>query len=128
MNSIPSKDNKENNEGEKVETFLIYYFKHKKMLIPVLVSIILTLNIIALFVSAHYDFTFIFLHFGILTLILSILTLVIIVIERNHLWAIFYSILVGLVPLIEISIHIITVKMDTSSLILAIVSIIITIC
>lgn len=128
MGSSSSKENKTNHEEEDVETFLSYYLKHIKILIPIFVSIILTLNIIALFVSAHYNFTFIFLHFGILILILSILTLVIIVIERNYFWGIFYALLIGLVPLIELIIHVIKEKMDTTSLVLTIISLIFSVC
>ncbi|HUT81565.1 MAG TPA: hypothetical protein VMZ29_10220 [Candidatus Bathyarchaeia archaeon] len=108
----------------KSETYLQYYLKHYSMWISILISFYLLLDIIMLLVSIQYTFTELFLYFGILMILISAGTLAFVYFERNYFWGLLAAILIGLLTTIETIIYLAVVNMDTTSLVLAIISLI----
>jgi len=92
------------------------------MWISIFISFFTILNITAIFLTANYYFTEIFLYFGILMILLGSGTLVFVYYNANYFWALVSAICLGLVPAIEITVNMILVSMDTTSQVLAIVS------
>jgi len=112
-------------QGEEIqpETTARKYFSEKIKLLPILVASFVIIDIAALFISVNYTFTEMFYLCGIVMILLAIVCSVIIILEGNPLWAYICAIVLGLMPIIEIIIHIAAVPQDTASLVLAIVSI-----
>ena len=124
-NKMPLKENKTTG-SDKVgegETYFSYYLKQRSMWISILLSMFLLLDIISVFITTIYSFTEIFLYLGILMLVLAGGALAFIYFEENYLWAFLSSLILGLMPVIEIII-ILTKALNGSDLGLAIVSLI----
>ena len=124
-NKMPLKENKtigSDKVGEG-ETYFSYYLKQRSMWISILLSMFLLLDIISVFITTIYSFTEIFLYLGILMLVLAGGALAFIYFEENYLWAFLSSLILGLMPVIEIII-ILTKALTGSDLGLAIVSLI----
>ena len=124
-NKMPLKENKtigSDKVGEG-ETYFSYYLKQRSMWISILLSMFLLLDIISVFITTIYSFTEIFLYLGILMLVLAGGALAFIYFEENYLWAFLSSLILGLMPVIEIII-ILTKALNGSDLGLAIVSLI----
>ncbi|NHJ32238.1 MAG: hypothetical protein FK732_05205 [Asgard group archaeon] len=113
----------ENNEISEGETYFSYYLKQRTMWISILLSMFLLLDIITIFVTTTYSFTEIFLYFGIIMLIIAGGSLAFIYLEENYFWAFLGSLVLGLMPVIEI-IVILTKSLSGSDLGLAIFSLV----
>jgi len=118
-----SDDSTQNYEGQQKSTVRDYLSKRIKLL-PILVASFVIVDIAALFISVNYTFTEMFYLCGIVMILLAIGSSIIILLERNPLWAYICAIIFGIMPIIEIIIHIATVPQDTASLVLAIISMI----
>ncbi len=124
-NKMPLKENKtigSDKVGEG-ETYFSYYLKQRSMWISILLSMFLLLDIISVFITTIYSFTEIFLYLGILMLVLAGGALAFVYFEENYLWVFLSSLILGLMPVIEIII-ILTKALTGSDLGLAIVSLI----
>lgn len=115
----------ENDKLSKGETYFSYYIKQRPMWISLLLSSYLLLDIIAIFVVTNYSFTKIFIYFGILMMFLAGGTLAFIYFEENFFWASLGSVILGIIPLIEIII-VLTKTLTSADLGLAILSLLIT--
>lgn len=124
-NKMPLKENKTigSDEAGESETYFSYYIKQRTMWISILLSMFLILDIVSIFVITIYSFTEIFLYLGILMLVLAGGALAFIYFENNYFWALLGSLVLGLMPLIEI-IVVLTKTLSGSDLGLAIVSLI----
>lgn len=124
-NKMPLKENETvgSDEARESETYFTYYIKQRSMWISILLSMYLLLDIISIFIITIYSFTEIFLYLGILMLVLAGGALAFIYFENNYLWAFLGSLILGLMPVIEI-IVILTKALTGSDLGLAIVSLI----
>ncbi len=124
-NKMPLKENETvgSDEAREGETYFSYYIKQRSMWISILLSMYLLLDIISIFIITIYSFTEIFLYLGILMLVLAGGALAFIYFENNYLWAFLGSLILGLMPVIEI-IVILTKALTGSDLGLAIVSLI----
>ncbi len=116
-------DNSTQDDEMQPETTARNYFSEKIKLLPILVASFVIVDIAALFISVNYTFTEMFYLCGIVMILLAIGSSIIILLEGNPLWAYICAIVFGLMPIIEIIIHIATVPQDTTSLALAIVTI-----
>lgn len=122
MNAQESKEQIENEEES--ERYFDYYIKKNTMWISIFLSLYVLLDVIAIFLTTNYSFLEIFLYFGILMIIIGSCALYFIWREKNYFWATMVSIFLGLTTFIEIIIHIATVSLSTSSLIIAILSLV----
>lgn len=124
-NKMPLKENKTIGSAKvsEGETYFSYYLKQRSMWISILLSMFLLLDIISVFITTIYSFTEIFLYLGILMLVLAGGALAFIYFEENYLWAFLSSLILGIMPVIEIII-ILTKALTGSDLGLAIVSLI----
>jgi len=124
-NKMPKKEIEAvgSDEISEGETYFSYYFKQRSMWISILLSMFLLLNIITIFVITNYSFTEVFLYIGILMITLAGGALAFIYFKENYLWAFLGSLILGLMPVIEI-IVILTKALTGSDLGLAIFSLI----
>lgn len=124
-NKMPLKENKTvgSDEAGENETYFSYYIKQRTMWISILLSMFLILDIVSIFVITIYSFTEIFLYLGILMLVLAGGALAFIYFENNYFWALLGSLVLGLMPVVEI-IVVLTKTLSGSDLGLAIVSLI----
>ena len=93
---------------QRKETFkelLKEYMKEKKIILSILLSMFVLLDIIGIFISANYQFWEIFLYLGIIMILFAAGISYIVIIERNYFWSILSSIIIGLLPTVEIIIH-----------------------
>ena len=116
-------DNSTQDDEKQPEITVRSYFSEKIKLLPILVASFVIVDIAALFISVNYTFTEMFYLCGIVMILLAISSSIIILLEGNPLWAYICAIIFGIMPIIEIIIHIATVPQDTTSLVLAIVTI-----
>lgn len=119
--------NQENTEEEKEEeeTYLSYYLKQKRNWFSLTMALFILLNIIAIFLTTNYLLDSIFLYLGILMIIIAGASLFFITWAENYFWALLASIIYGLMPIIELSIHFATVQVKGRSLACGIISMII---
>ncbi|MBK5112379.1 MAG: hypothetical protein JJE41_02020 [Candidatus Heimdallarchaeota archaeon] len=122
--SIKENDLPENRKLSEGETYFSYYLKQRSMWISLLLSTFLLLDIITIFVKTNYSFTKIFAYFGILMLLLAGGALTFIYFEENFFWALLGSLVLGVMPLIEIII-VLTKALTNVDLGLAILSLLI---
>lgn len=100
--SIKKNETPESNKLSEGETYFSYYLKQRSMWISLLLSTFLLLDIITIFVKTNYSFTEIFTYFGILMFLLAGGALTFIYFEENFFWAFLGSLILGIMPLIEI--------------------------
>jgi len=117
--------NKQLENEEEPERYFDYYIKKNTMWISIFLSMYILLDIIALFLTTNFTFLEIFLYFGILMIIIGSGTLYFTWREKNYFWATMATIFLGLLTFIEIIIHLATVSLNTSSLISAILSLLV---
>ena len=115
--------NKTQDEELPEKINLRYYLSQKLRLLPLLIGSFILIDITVLFLSANYTFTEIFYLCGIVMILLAIGSSIIILIEGSPIWSFVSAIVFGLIPIIEIIIHISMVPQDTISLILALLTI-----
>ena len=116
---------------KKKETFkdlLKEYLKEKKVILSILLSMFVLLDIIGIFISANYQFWEIFLYLGIIMILFAIGVSYIVITERNYFWSILSSIVIGLLPTIEIIIHLSLWNLTGAELGVSILGLIISIC
>jgi hypothetical protein len=122
--STKKNESVENKELDKGESYFSYYLKQRSMWISLLVSTFLLLDIITLFMMTNYSFTEIFTYFGILMMLLAAGALTFIFFEGNFFWAFVGSLILGVMPLIEIII-VLTKALTRLDLYLAILALLI---
>ncbi|MHA1185254.1 MAG: hypothetical protein ACTSO7_10070 [Candidatus Heimdallarchaeota archaeon] len=107
--------------------YLRVYLAQKILLLPLLIASFILVDIVVLFISVNYTFIEMFYLCGIIMILIVIGSSIIILFERSPLSAYIAALIFGLVPIIEIIIHITMVPQDIASLILAILSIVLAI-
>jgi hypothetical protein len=111
-------------DDDESERYFDYYIKKNTMWISIFISLFVLLDIIAIFLTTNYSFLEIFLYLGILMLLVGSGALYFIWREKNYFWATLASFFLGLTTFIEIVIHLARVSMESSSLIMAILSLV----
>lgn len=111
------------NDEVKKETTLRKYLKKRINLLPLLVASFILIDIVVLFISENYTFTEMFYLCGIVLILLAVGSSIIVLLEADPFWAYICAFIFGLIPIIEIIIHLSTVPQDIISLVLAIVTI-----
>ena len=120
-------DSKKLERKEKRKDFLSYYFQQKKIIWSILLSMYIVMNIIAVILTTYYYFVTILLYNGILMLILTAGIITLVVLERDYFWAFLSSIVLGLVPAIELIVGLAIAPLDTLNLAFVIVFLIISV-
>ncbi|MBD3189208.1 MAG: hypothetical protein GF308_01115 [Candidatus Heimdallarchaeota archaeon] len=123
--SSPKNQDEEGKEKEEEETYLSYYLKQKRNWFSLLIGLFILLNLLALFLTTNYLLDAIFLYLGILMIIVAGASLFFIAWAENYLWALLASLIYGIMPIIELSIHLATVQVKGASLVFGILSMII---
>ncbi|KAF5435252.1 hypothetical protein C5S36_03515 [Candidatus Methanophagaceae archaeon] len=113
---------------EKRKEFRAYYSQQRKVILSILISMYIVLNIIASILTTYYYFVNIVLYIGIIMLVIISGIIVTIVYENNYFWAFLSSIIIGVIPTIEIVIGLAVAKLEGINLILVIISLIFSVC
>lgn len=115
-------------ETRYFRSLFLGYLKEKKLILTILLSMFVLLDIIGVFISANYLFKELFLYLGIIMVLFAVGISYIVVSERNYFWAILSSVVIGLLPTIEIIIHLATIKLEGADLGVTILALILSIC
>ncbi|NHK33014.1 MAG: hypothetical protein FK730_16825 [Asgard group archaeon] len=113
------------NDDDESERYFDYYIKKNTMWLSIFLSLFVLLDVIAIFLTTNYSFLEIVLYFGILMILVGSGVLYFVWREKNYFWAALASLFLGLTTFIEIIIHLSRVSMGTSSLIMAILSLLV---
>jgi hypothetical protein len=111
-------------EEDNGELYIAYYIRQREIWFPMLLSFYILLNVIALIISYSYPFDQIFASQGVFMLLLSIEVIIVVVLERNYLWALLSSLIIGLMPIIELIIFLVQKSHSSKALGLLIFSLV----
>ncbi|NHJ05631.1 MAG: hypothetical protein EAX90_12465 [Candidatus Heimdallarchaeota archaeon] len=114
LQEISAKEEQE--ETRDFRSLFLGYLKEKKLILTILLSMFVLLDIIGVFISANYLFKELFLYLGIIMVLFAVGISYIVVSEKNYFWAILSSVIIGLLPTIEIIIHLATIKLEGADL------------
>ncbi|HUU79179.1 MAG TPA: hypothetical protein VMX55_12610 [candidate division Zixibacteria bacterium] len=118
----------EEKETRDFRNLFLEYLKEKKLILTILLSMFVLLDIIGVIISANYLFKELFLYLGIIMVLFAVGISYIVVSEKNYFWAILSSVIIGLLPTIEIIIHLATIKLEGADLGVTILALILSIC
>jgi len=118
----------EEKETRDFRNLFLEYLKEKKLILTILLSMFVLLDIIGVIISANYLFKELFLYLGIIMVLFAVGISYIVISEKNYFWAILSSVIIGLLPTIEIIIHLATIKLEGADLGVTILALILSIC
>ncbi len=113
---------------KKRKEFCTYYLRQRKVILSILISMYAVLNIIASILTTYYNFVSIVLYVGIIMIVIISGIIITIVYENNYLWAVLGSIIIGVIPTIEIIIGLAIANLEGVNLIFVVISLIFSLC
>jgi len=113
---------------EERKEYLSYYLQQRKVILSILISMYVVLNVIASILTTYYHFVSIFLYIGLIMLVIISGIIVTIVYEGDYFIAFLSSIVIGVIPTIELIIGLAIANLYGVNLILVVISLILSVC